>query len=131
VTHRSAERRPAGRGGPVRPVLLVALVLALAVQCVVLYAPQAPGVSPFPSSDKVVHLTVFFVPVLIGLLAGLPPRLVVAVFAGHAVLSEVVQGVVLPDRSGDPVDAVADLAGVALAVLAWRGLGRSPAREGS
>ena len=40
-----------------------------------------------------------------------------AVFAAHAVLSEVVQAVFLPHRSGDVLDAVADLTGVALGVL--------------
>ena len=35
----------------------------------------------------------------------------------HAVLSEVVQAVFLPHRSGDPLDAVADLTGVALGVV--------------
>ena len=34
-----------------------------------------------------------------------------------AVLSEVVQGLFLPHRSGDVLDAVADLTGVALGVL--------------
>jgi VanZ family protein len=42
---------------------------------------------------------------------------VVAVFAAQAVLSEVVQGLFLPHRSGDVLDAVADLTGVALGVV--------------
>lgn len=103
-----------------RAVLSVLLAVAVLVQLVVLYAPSGPSGSPFPGSDKVVHVLVFLVPVAVALLAGLPSRLVVGVFAGHAVLSEVVQGAALPARSGDPFDVVADLVGVVLGVLLWR-----------
>ncbi len=112
------------RGSRVRTVLLAAAAAAVVVQCLVLYAPQAPGTAPFPNADKVVHATVFLVPALLGLAARLPRRAVVGALAVHAVLSEVVQGVLLPDRSGDPWDAVADLGGVGLAVLGWWLAGR-------
>ncbi|MBT9255839.1 VanZ family protein [Phycicoccus sp. MAQZ13P-2] len=98
----------------------VAGALALAatiVQLVVLYVPRAPGVDPFPHADKVVHLTVFLVPVALAVLAGVRVRWAAGVFAAHAVLSEVVQATLLPARSGDPLDAVADLTGVALGAL--------------
>ena len=58
------------------------------------------------------------VPAALAVVAGFRRRVVVAVFAAQAVLSEVVQAVLLPHRSGDVVDAVADLTGVALGVLA-------------
>lgn len=109
---------PAGRER-LRPALLGALGLAVLVQLVVLYAPEAPGVQPFPNADKVVHLLVFAVPTLLGLAAGLSPRAVVGALAAHAVVSEVVQGTLLPDRSGDPLDALADLTGVGVATLLW------------
>ena len=105
----------AGRTG--RPVVIGLLVLAVAVQLVVLYAPSTGGPALFPQADKVVHLLVFLVPVALALVAGLRRWVVVAVFATQAVLSEVVQAVFLPHRSGDPLDAVADLTGVALGVL--------------
>ncbi|WP_299442538.1 VanZ family protein [uncultured Phycicoccus sp.] len=114
-----------------RPLLLGALGAALLVQVVVLYAPQGTGDLPFPHADKVVHLVVFFVPALLALAARLPARAVVALLAVHAVVSEVVQGVVLAGRSGDPLDALADLAGVALAAGVWwlrRASGRGPVR---
>ena len=44
----------------------------------------------------------------------------VPLFAAHAVVSEVVQGALLPMRAGDPFDVLADLTGVALGVLLWR-----------
>ncbi len=97
------------------------------VSLVVLFAPSGAGAgSPFPESDKVVHLLLFaglaattrwrFGPGLSGLAA-------VAVFA---VLSELVQAGVLPARSGDPLDVVADLAGAA---LGWLVAGRVLSRR--
>ena len=104
-----------GRTG--RPAVLALLVLAVAVQLVVLYSPDGGGPPLFPQADKVVHLLVFLLPVALAVVAGFRRRLVVAVFAAQAVLSEVVQAVFLPHRSGDVLDAVADLTGVALGVL--------------
>jgi VanZ family protein len=95
----------------------VLLGLAVAVQLVVLYSPDGGGPLLFPQSDKVVHVAVFLVPVALAVVAGFRRWLVVAVFAAQAVLSEVVQAVFLPHRSGDVLDAVADLTGVALGVL--------------
>jgi len=107
----NATRRRGGVG------LLVALGLAVAVQLVVLYAPEGVGPPPFPQGDKLAHLTIFLVPVALAVVAGFRRGVVAAVFAVHAVLSEVVQTVFLPHRSGDPWDAVADLTGVALGVV--------------
>jgi hypothetical protein len=107
-------------GGARRVALAVAAALAVLVQLVVLYVPRAPGVPLFPGADKVIHLLVFAVPVLLLLMAGVSPRPVVAVFAVHAGASELVQGTLLPDRSADPLDALADLAGVALGWAVWR-----------
>ncbi len=111
----SGATRPAGRGA-----LAVSAALAVAVQLVVLYAPRAPGSPLFPGSDKVVHVLVFAVPVLLLLLAGAPERVVLVLLALHAVVSEVVQGALLPDRSADPLDVVADLVGVAVGWGLWR-----------
>ncbi|MBM6400866.1 VanZ family protein [Phycicoccus sonneratiae] len=114
-----------------RRLLRAGLVLAVVLQLVVLYLPRDPGPLPFPQADKVVHLTVFLLPALLGLLAGLPARWVVGVLAAHAVLSEVVQATLLPVRSGDPLDAVADLVGVGLGVLLARVVGPRVARRAS
>jgi hypothetical protein len=106
-------------GRPASPWWWTVLTGAVLMQLVVLYAPSGPGAVPFPHSDKVVHVGVFLVPVFAALAAGVSPRLVVAVFAGHAVVSEIVRGWVLPTRSGDAWDVVADLVGVALGVGLW------------
>ena len=109
--------RPAGRA---QPVVLGLLLGAVVVQLVVLYAPEGGGPPPFPQADKVVHVTVFLVPVALAVLAGFRPWAVAAVFAAHAVLSEAVQAVFLPHRSGNPGDVVADLVGIALGLLVAR-----------
>lgn len=122
---------PASPGGlRVRALAPALLVVSLVIQCVVLYSPQGPGVSPFPLSDKVVHLLVFAAPAALALLAGFRPALVVALLGAQAVLSEVLQAEFLPGRSGDPLDVVADLAGVGLAVVAvgWWVRSRGPSR---
>jgi len=121
-------RDPGERTRP-RLVLLVLLVVAVVVQLVVLYAASTPSVSPFPNSDKAIHALVFLAPVAVALLAGGRPRVVVAVFAAHAVISEVVQHTLLPGRSGDPLDVLADLTGVALGYLVWRLVVRSSGRD--
>lgn len=99
---------------------LLPLALAMLVQLSVLYAPSGGGAAPFPHVDKLVHCAVFALPVLFGLLARLPLVPVAAVMALHAPVSEVVQASLLPNRAGDPWDAVADVTGVALGVLAAR-----------
>ena len=102
-----------------RLALLTLLGIVVAVQVVVLYSPSSHGGLLFPQADKVVHVLVFLVPVAVALLAGLRPAAVVALFVAQAVVSEVVQGTLLPGRSGDAVDVVADLAGIALGVGVW------------
>lgn len=98
------------------------LAAAVAVQLLVLYLPRGVGGPDLvPGLDKVVHALVFLVPVLLALRLGLRPAAVVGVAAAHAVLSEVVQAVLLPARSGDPWDVVADLTGV---LVGWLLAGR-------
>ena len=104
---------------------LLAAVAALVVQLVVLYSPSDGGGQPFPNADKLVHATVFALPVLAGLLARLPTWWVVGAMAVHAPVSELVQWRLLPGRAGEPWDVGADLVGVALGVIVARALGRS------
>ncbi|TRW43417.1 VanZ family protein [Georgenia yuyongxinii] len=103
-----------------------ALLVALAVQALVLYlpvVPDAPGTS-VPGADKITHAAVFALVTVAGLVAGLPPAIVVGFGVVHAAASELVQHSVLPGRSGDVLDVVADLAGVALGVVVARWLAR-------
>ncbi|MDD9206029.1 VanZ family protein [Georgenia sp. 10Sc9-8] len=107
-----------------RRLWLALLGAALVGQLVGLYAPSAPdmGAPAVPGADKVAHVVMFAAVVLTALRAGLPPRWVLGLSLAHAVLSEVVQHELLPHRSGDLLDVVADVAGIVLGTLAARAL---------
>ncbi len=121
-----------GAPRPTRRRWLVVFVIAVVAQLIVLYLPRAPAPpSGLPWLDKLVHAGVFAAATASGLPAGLRARWVGPVFAGHALLSELVQARALADRSGDPLDVLADLCGVAvgLGVGAWlRGRSRPVTR---
>ncbi|MDP3714488.1 MAG: VanZ family protein [Mycobacteriales bacterium] len=91
-----------------------ALAAAVLLSLYVLFAPDPGGAPRFTGADKVVHVVLF------ALLAAtarwrcggrLPVWLAVA---AYAVVSELVQGLLLVGRSGDPLDVVADLLGAGL-----------------
>ncbi|HOQ52805.1 MAG TPA: hypothetical protein PLF56_04250 [Micropruina sp.] len=108
-------------GSLTRRLLWALLALALAAHLYGLYSPGEPGaVELFPQADKVFHLLGFAVP---SMLAVLLTRhwWPIAVLAGNAVLSEIVQHFWLPGRDGDLADVAADLAGLlpAVAVYYW------------
>lgn len=121
-----------------RRAAVVLLVLAVAAQFLVLYAPRVPPVpgGEVTGLDKFVHAAVFAAVTLAAMRAGLPPAPVIGYGLIHAVVSELVQHLALPGRSGDPLDVLADVAGVAVGVwLATRvlpvgGLGRAALRRG-
>lgn len=80
-------------------------------------------VSGIPSSwmpnDKVMHLLIFFVLTTLFQASFQRPWLVpVALMAIYGALIEVLQGMT-PVRSADPLDWLADMVGVALALLVW------------
>lgn len=91
----------------------VLLVLAVVVQLIALYLPDAPSGGGLPGSDKVVHAAVFLAPAMLGVLAGLRLVVLAPLLLVHAVVSEVVQHLLLPGRGGDPWDAMADIVGIA------------------
>lgn len=95
----------------------IGLIATLLLQVLVVYAPQVPGPPPaIPHVDKLVHAVVFALPILVAGLARVRWWPVVPlVLVLHAPLSEVVQHVVLPNRSGDPWDVLADLVGLSIA----------------
>ena len=115
-----------------RRVFLLLGGIALVVQCVGLYGPPGPaGPSGIPL-DKVNHLLGFAVPVALFLLAGVDRRLVLGLAVLQAVVSELVQGLVLADRTGDPWDLLADAVGIAVgwAVAVGARAIRRPGRRG-
>lgn len=103
-----------------RPVVYWALLLViLAIQVRLLYAPDVSGPVLFAGADKLVHAGLFGLPSVIMLFGRLRPRVVLPLLALHAPVSEVVQGMLLESRIGDPWDAAADLLGMAVAVGLW------------
>ena len=120
---------PAPTSTRTRTAAAAAAVLALAVHLYGLYRDAGPPSVPwFTHADKVEHLVGFGLPCFLVLLAldlrrapGVTRTrtvaLVVAAFVAHAVVSEVVQGTFYTSRSGDPADALADVAGTALGLL--------------
>lgn len=115
---------------PRRRAWVVALVLALAVQLVVLYAPAVPDVpgTGVPGADKVVHAAVFAAVTLAALRAGLSGWVVAAYGLAHAGVSEALQHVLLAGRTGDGGDVAADVAGVVAGLLAAWWLSRRDGR---
>lgn len=110
-THRAGSRLP-----------LVLLVLAVAFQLVCVYLPSSPPVpsSPVIGFDKLVHATIFGLPAAIAPFVWRRGARVWACWlalAAHAPVSEFLQMEVLPNRSGDYADALADLVGVGLGIL--------------
>jgi hypothetical protein len=92
------------------------LVLAVGLSAVVLFAPSPAGAPTFPYADKVVHAAVFGLVTAAGIWRFGRVRAVLPAAAAYAVGSELVQGLLLPGRQGDPVDALADLVG---ALTVW------------
>jgi hypothetical protein len=99
---------------------LAAFLVAIAVQCVLLYIPRTPSVDSGLPIDKVVHVAMFAAVAATGVRAGVDVRILVVALVAQAVLSEVIQWALLPGRGGDPVDAMADLAGIAVGVALGR-----------
>jgi len=96
----------------------IGFVAACALQLYGVYAPQEAGPHVgIPFADKVAHLFLFGSVAFLGLKAGVPARWLLPALVANAIVSELVQYWLLPQRDGDPFDALADLAGVALG--AW------------
>jgi hypothetical protein len=119
-------------------LLVAASALAVAVHLFGLYrATGPPTVSWFPSSDKIEHAVGFGLPVFLILLAlrwygrctPARQRVVVVIFAAHAVVSELIQHWFSTTRSGDPRDTLADWVGIALGWLGYRLVAERMARR--
>ena len=112
--------------------LAVGIVL-LAAQCWALYTPSSPttathtygwlrGILAFlpdqlPEGDKIIHATSFAAVTAAFLLARIPWGWVVSAGVIHAVVSEYVQYLWVPGRSGDWKDCVFDVIGIIVASI--------------
>ena len=108
-------------------------IIATLLQLWGLYRVIGPSQVPWIAyPDKVAHIIGFALPVMLILLTvalrhplGVRPSLrisglVVAAFAAHAVVSELIQHVWYQYRTGDPLDVIADWIGIAAGVALVR-----------
>jgi VanZ family protein len=109
-------------------------VIAVLLQLWGLYRVTGPPQpSWIPYADKLVHAIGFAIPVILILLAVALRRplgsrwpafrtsaLVIAIFAAHAVVSELIQHVWYQHRTGELLDVIADWIGIAAAVVLFR-----------
>jgi hypothetical protein len=115
---RGVEQRDAFAGALPRQLWLVIFVVVAGLHVAALYWPRVSVEGPVAWTDKVVHVVLFALPAAAGLLAGVRPAYLLLALALHAPVSEALQHFVLPNRSGDPWDAVADLTGVVVGATA-------------
>jgi alkylation response protein AidB-like acyl-CoA dehydrogenase len=105
-------------------VARAALAGAVAVNLLLLYWPRPVGGEGLPHLDKAVHLLAFAAVAWTGLRARVPAGWLLPLLVLHAVLSELAQARLLPDRSGDWADVLADLLGILAGTLlvraSWR-----------
>jgi VanZ family protein len=93
-------------------------VAAVALQLYGVYAPREAGPHVgIPQIDKVAHFFLFAAVAFLGLKVGVPARWLLGALVANAIVSEIIQHYLLPQREGNPFDALADLAGVAFG--AW------------
>ena len=128
MTHSAPPREQTVPSSGARSVALVAAALALLAQFWGLYRVTGPPTAPwFPNADKVLHAVGFAVPVFLVLLAIWLGRrirtrtilVVAAIFGVHAVLSEIIQHTFYRERSGDPLDVLADWSGIIVGVCGF------------
>ncbi len=102
-------------------MLWTLFAIALVVHLLGLYLPGGTGGPAFfEGEDKLGHMAIFAVVVAPALLLGFPARLVCVLAAAHAALSELIQHTLIPRRSGELLDFVADCVGVLVGVLIAR-----------
>lgn len=95
------------------------------VSLVVLFAPGPDVPTGLPISDKLVHGLLFAALAVTGRLARVPVLPLLVGLVGYAGLSEVLQSVLPIARDGDVRDALADVAGAVLGLVAFRVATRS------
>lgn len=90
------------------------------------FLPLSPGGIGLPGLDKAVHLLLFAATVFTAGRVLAPARrfpigwVVVAALV-HALVVELVQHAAIPGRSGDPLDVLFDVVGIALGLGLWAG----------
>lgn len=107
---------------------LVAFAVVVGMHLAALYWPRVDLAGVPADSDKLAHAMLFAAPAFVGTVAWRSwwPAIVVAI---HAPVSEYLQAAFLVGRSGTVGDTFADLAGVAVGILAAAALCRRADRR--
>ncbi|RZT85251.1 VanZ family protein [Pseudonocardia sediminis] len=92
---------------------------AIVLSLVVFFTPASGVPTAPPGTDKVIHLLVFALLAVTGRWAGLRAGPLLAGLVLYAGVSEVLQSVLPIGRDGDVLDALTDLAGALLGLLAF------------
>lgn len=103
-------------------------MVVLASLYMLFWPDPAGGGARLPGADKVVHVVLFALLAATARWRFGAGRWLLGVVVGYAVASEVVQANLLPGRSGDVYDVLADVAG---AVVGWHLAGRGAAEQRS
>jgi hypothetical protein len=102
---------------------ILPFVVAVSLSVIVLFTPASGVPTAPPGTDKVVHFLLFALLMASARYARLPSGPLVGVLLGYAAVSEVLQWLITPlHRSGDVLDALVDVAGIALGYLVTRRL---------
>ncbi|MDQ2588162.1 hypothetical protein CKY47_30195 [Saccharothrix yanglingensis] len=100
---------------------ILPFVTAALLSVIVLFTPQSGVPDSPPGTDKVVHCLLFALLAATGLYARLPRVPLLAGLVGYAAVSEVLQWLLTAlGRGGDVLDALVDVAGVAVGALVFR-----------
>ena len=114
---RRPEQETDGSRSRLPAVLFVVLLL---VSAAMFLWPTDDAPHPFSRADLVVHAATFAVLTAAGRWAFGRPTALLAGLVAYACGVELVQGLLLVGRTGDPLDILADLVGAVLAWLPWR-----------
>jgi hypothetical protein len=102
---------------------ILPFVVAALLSVIILFTPASGVPTAPPGTDKVVHFVLFALLMGTARYARLPSGPLLAVLSGYAAVSEVLQWLITGlHRSGDVLDALVDLAGIAFGYLVTRRL---------
>ncbi|MBB5955813.1 VanZ family protein [Saccharothrix tamanrassetensis] len=100
---------------------ILPFVTAVLLSVIVLFMPQSGVPDSPPGTDKVVHVLLFALLAVTGLVARLPRNALLAALVAYAAVSEVLQWLIVAlGRGGDVVDGLVDVLGIALGWLVAR-----------
>lgn len=97
-----------------------ALSVVSLVSGYVLFWPRPAVSGGVAGGDKLVHLLLFATLAALAAARFGARAAVLAAVLGYAALSELIQGLFLPERSGDPLDLLADTVGLLLGMAVAR-----------